>query len=150
MRSRFDYPVRIGFFKPNLGELINDNVGGPPGQKLLWPTNLTNDTNGEEAKVVLFVPFARFVGNSACPIDVWGNIHHSPLFAGFSTAGSCGVAPFPQGMRVYVEQFARAKPESFPRGAGVLACRLPHRPGAYPFCPKSQAPDPKPIRGISG
>jgi len=27
------------------------------------PTNLTNDTNGEEAKVGLFVQFVRFVGN---------------------------------------------------------------------------------------
>jgi hypothetical protein len=29
----------------------------------ILPANRTNDTNGEEAKVCLFVPFVRFVGN---------------------------------------------------------------------------------------
>ena len=32
-----------------------------------------------------------------------------------------------------------------PRGAGVLACRLPHRPGASSAFPRPQTPDPRPF-----
>ena len=41
----------------------NDSVGGLPGQKPRLPTNRTNDTNGEEATVVLFVRYVLCVGN---------------------------------------------------------------------------------------
>jgi hypothetical protein len=51
----------------------------------------------------------------------------------------------------------RGQPEPFPRGVGVLACRLPHRPGACLFSPRAQSPEhkasEKPIRlhpGTSG
>jgi len=47
---------------------------------------------------------------------------------GFSTVGSRGVAPFPQGMSLNIEQFAGTKPEPSPRWAGILSCRLTHRP----------------------
>ena len=66
-----------------------------------------------------------------------------PLYLqALSTACSRCVAPFPQGMRLNIEQCARPKPEPLPRRVGVLACRLTHRPGASSRLP--QAPDPRP------
>ena len=37
----------------------------------------------------------------------------------------------------------RGQPDLFPRGAGVLAHRLPHRPGACLFLPRAQLVEPK-------
>jgi len=61
----------------------------------------------------------------------------------FSPVSPRCVAPFPQGMSAYAEQFASPKPEPLPRKAGVLACQLPHRPGACLFLPRAPRPVPR-------
>jgi len=84
---------------------------------------------------------------------------------GFSTVGSRGVAPFPQGMSAYVEHLAGTKPESFARGSYVRSAGWRTVPVCLAFGPKpslsrqslpaaaeAQIPMPprKPIRPFSG
>ena len=55
---------------------------------------------------------------------------------GFSTVGSRGVAPFPQGMSAYVEHLAGTKPESFARGSYVRSAGWRTVPVCLAFGPK--------------
>ena len=59
------------------------------------------------------------------------------------------LAPRASGLSPY-SKFIRAirairGQSDLPRGAGVLACRLPHRPGASSAFPRPQTPDPRPF-----
>jgi len=65
--------------------------------------------------------------------------------SGRQPAEPCG---FPQGMESNIELFAGPKPEPFPRKARILACRLPHRPGACPFLPRAQSQIPPSFSGL--
>jgi len=85
----------------------------------LWATHLAPSMSGATSPIPLYLP-------------------------AFSPVCSRCIAPFPHGMESNIEPFAGPKPETLPRGVGVLACRLPHRPGACLFPPKAQLVAPKP------
>ena len=97
-----------------------------------------SDGGSPEAKACQFARRALFLCASVVKIR---EFHFAPLRLCVESGQpflprASGLSPHSRFIRAF-----RGQPEPFPRGAGVLACRLPHRPGASSRLP--QTPNPR-------
>jgi len=103
-----------------------------------------SDGGSPEAKACQFARRALFLCASVVKIR---EFHFAPLRLCVESGQpflprASGLSPHSRFIRAL--RAIRGQPESFPRGAGVLACRLPHRPGASSAFPRPQIPDARP------